>query len=262
MIASKLPFSDRAQRCHNKVAKRLCEIIAKKSSNLILGADVNTAAELLHIAEQFGPKICALKTHIDILTDFTSAFIYQLKELAQKHEFLIFEDRKLADIGQIIQSQYCGGSYKIAEWADLVTVHTIAGPDSIKALEQAAKASTTEPRGILLIVEMSSKGQLAKGAYTSDSIAMTSAAPDFIAGFISQTPIYTNPGYLQITPGVQLSNTQDAFGQRYRDPIQAIQKEGNDLIIVGRGILNANDPLAKAEQYREAAWTTYIRCCA
>lgn len=45
------------------------------------------------VADSHGPDICILKTHIDLLTDFTSEVSIKLKELAQKHNFIIMEDR-------------------------------------------------------------------------------------------------------------------------------------------------------------------------
>ena len=39
------------------------------------------------------------QTHIDIIEDFDQELITRLQELSRKHDFLIFEDRKFADIG-------------------------------------------------------------------------------------------------------------------------------------------------------------------
>lgn len=38
---------------------------------------------------------------------------------------------------------------------------------------------------------------------------------------------------------------------------QKLMRRGCDLVIMGMGICNAQDPAAKAEQYRKAAWDVY-----
>jgi orotidine 5'-phosphate decarboxylase subfamily 1 len=166
----------------------------EKKSNLCLSADVTTKAQLLSLAQQAGPHICMLKTHMDILNDFDSSVPAALRALAREHNFLLFEDRKFADIGSTVAAQYAGGVYRIAEWSHVVNAHVIAGPGIIKGLRQPvaaqleaanqSQAADIDPRGLLLIAEMSSEGSLATGTYTDANVQMAEENADFVFGFI------------------------------------------------------------------------------
>ena len=98
--ALSLPYSERAELQNTPLlASYLLHLISIKRSNLCVSADVNSTAALLRLAEDVGDSICVLKTHADIIDDFSAKTIKGLNAVSQRKRFLIFEDRKFGDIG-------------------------------------------------------------------------------------------------------------------------------------------------------------------
>lgn len=241
-------FIQRASLTKNSTAKRLFELMVRKQTNLAVAADVTTSAELLRLADLLGPEIAILKTHIDIISDFTPDLPKRLRNLADKHDFQLFEDRKFADIGNTVKHQFRDGIYNIASWADIINAHTLPGPGIIEGLCEAASG-----QGLLLLGQMSSKGTLFTPEYTAATVSMAEAYPDFVFGFICQERISANPAHIHMTPGVSLAAKGDALGQQYNTPEAVIGERGSDVIIVGRAIIHATDPSSEAKRFRESA---------
>jgi uridine monophosphate synthetase len=128
-------YEARAALCTNALTARLFRIMEAKRTNLCVALDVTASAQLLALADAIGPHICVLKTHADVLADFEyDSFVPQLRALADKHNFLIFEDRKFADIGNTVQLQFASGVHRIADWAHVVNAHALPGAGIVKGL--------------------------------------------------------------------------------------------------------------------------------
>ncbi|KAG8000776.1 Uridine 5'-monophosphate synthase [Nibea albiflora] len=238
------------------LASKLLRIMEEKKSNLCVSADVTSSEELLQLADSLGPSICMLKTHVDILKDYTAAFSQKLQALAEKHNFLIFEDRKFADIGNTVKHQYEGGLYQISSWSHIVNAHAVPGPGVVKGLSAVGKPLG---RGCLLIAQMSSQGSLATGEYTNAVLQMAEEQSDFVIGFICGSKISKRPEFIHMSPGVQMKAGGDVLGQQYSTPEEVLYNKGSDVIIVGRGILEAPDRLKAAESYRKSGWEAYTK---
>ncbi|KAJ7068389.1 Orotidine 5'-phosphate decarboxylase [Mycena amicta] len=257
-------YAERAQRHTNPAARLLLETIDRKKSNLAVSVDVAHAKDFLNIIDVVGPFVCLVKTHIDIIEDFTPQIITDLQTLSAKHDFVIFEDRKFADIGNTVALQYSSGVHKIASWSHITNAHPVPGPSVIAGL---SSVGLPLGRGLLLLAEMSTKGSLATGSYTEAAVQMARANQDFVIGFIAQRRMdgvgadsSEDEDFLILTPGVGLDVKGDAMGQQYRTPQQVVEESGCDVIIVGRGIYG-KDPsqvVAEAKRYQEAGWEAYL----
>nr|CAD7424663.1 unnamed protein product [Timema monikensis] len=257
----KLSFSERAQLSHCPMSKQLFHIMSEKKTLLCVAADVTTGSEVLALAEQVGPYICVLKTHVDIVDDLTDDDIAALTALAEKHNFLILEDRKFADIGHVAGLQYTQGPHHIATWANLVTVHALSGEGVLKGLMLGLGAlSPAVNRGFFLVAEMSSQDHLMSPEYVSATVKMAQKYPHMVAGLVCQSSnIISAPGLIQLTPGVKISDNADSLGQCYNSPEHAVLTCGADVAVVGRGVVCSDNPALAALEYSKKLWSAYQR---
>ncbi|KAI8960860.1 Orotidine 5'-phosphate decarboxylase [Daldinia sp. FL1419] len=143
---------------------------------------------------------------------------------------------------------------------------------SIAEGDELVYAGIEEPpweRGLLILAQMSSEGNLMTKEYTQACVEAAREHKDFVMGFISQETLNSESAdtFISMTPGCQLppdgdeedSNvTGDGLGQQYNTPTKLVGQCGSDIVIVGRGILKAASPQMEAERYRRKAWKAYL----
>mgnify|MGYP003956054135 CR=1 FL=1 len=218
--------------------QNVIDVVGKKGK-LCVAADVKTTQELIELVEKIGSDICILKLHIDIIEDFGENTIQCLLKLKETFNFLIWEDRKFADIASIVKEQIHGGVYKISSWVDLVSMHLISGPE---ILSQAGNC------GIIAITNMSTMGTLADEEYQRKCLEYIEGN-DNVVGIVSQIKIDDNYNLLQFVPGINISSKKtDNLGQQYG---HILQKDWADVYIVGRDIVQNEDPSLKIKEYKK-----------
>lgn len=104
-------YAERAANQPNPAGKALLECMDRKQTNLSVSVDVTNKQDLLDVCDAVGPNVCLVKTHIDIVEDFDMDLVEKLTALSKKHDFLIFEDRKFADIGKSNQTHSFHSSF-------------------------------------------------------------------------------------------------------------------------------------------------------
>lgn len=258
----------------NPFAMKLSALMERKKTNLILSLDATNRRDFFRLLEATASEIAMVKVHVDILEDFDPSFPVRLSSLAEEGGFYVMADRKFADIGNTARFQYRRGMYRIADWADAVTVHMISGGGILEGLfgEEAGGDAGGEPSGVVrpsrtmgsafLLARMSSKGNYINDGYTRKVIEAGRENPQWVAGYIGHGSNVEDlkrfreklpKGQLLLMPGVQLKKGADNLGQQYLSLEEAI-RGGADCVIVGRGIYGAGDPLAAAKMYREKGW--------
>lgn len=241
-------------------AKHIASLMEEKKSNICLAADVKSMSELIRIADLVGKDIVLLKTHADTYADFSFENVKRLQELSQKHQFVIFEDRKFCDIGNTVHMQYTGGIFRIAEWAPVTNAIIAPGNGVLDGLRKGMlETAKTIPHvahnALLLLAEMSSKDNTFK-RFLKESLSAAAEYRQFVIGFISQRS-FGDPSFFYMTPGVSAVKKGDDVGQVYRTPEDVIKDSNSDILIIGRGIYEAEDPAKAALEYKEAGWKAH-----
>ena len=140
------------------------------------------------------------------------------------------EDRKFGDIGKTFEKQLFSSIYKIASWADIITIHGISSEGMLSFLAKNPKSPQ-----VLIVSQMSSQDNLITEDYTTKCYEIAKKYPQLVLGFISQKKFVDDNDFLFLTPGVKVTNKKES-DQNYRTPEQAINRDKNDIIIVGSGI--------------------------
>ena len=218
-----------------QTSQETCERFFAEKGRLCVAADVTTKRELVKLIHDVGKHISILKTHIDIVSDFSLDFIKELIELKDRYSFLIWEDRKFADIGNIVSKQIHGGVYKISSWADLISMHIISGPGILKEAGNC---------GIIVVGSMSSRETLADIDYLSRVTTMVSN--ENVVGLVTQYDCDFSG--IKIVPGVNLSASTDEKDQQYST---LTSKPWGNLFVVGRDIVNSKNREQRCLDYKE-----------
>lgn len=124
-------------------------------------------------------------------------------------------------------------------------------------------------RGLLILAQMSTQGNFMDEKYTKACVEAAREHKDFVMGFIAQETLNgeSSDNFVTMTPGCQLppegedenaAIEGDGKGQQYNTPSKLVGLGGSDIIIVGRGILQADDPQTEARRYQKRAWQAYL----
>lgn len=227
---------------YHPIADQIYKLSIKKKSNLIVACDLTSSQEILDLIKKIGHGIVGIKLHWDIIKDFNENFIENLLSLKSKYEFIIIEDRKIADIGSVVVSQL----HHVVRWADCVTAHAITGYGVVESINELNKKYNSN-LGVILVVELSTSYHFIDQNYLNKALKLIRDNPSMFVGIVGQEmairSLNNSLEILTFSPGISLEQKTDSLDQKYTQiNDNSIKEKKLGLFwIVGRAIYSVYD---------------------
>ena len=140
-------------------------------------------------------------------------------------------------------------------WGELgvsyLTVHAAGGVEMLQAGAEGLAEGATRPAGVLAVTVLTSEAEVAatrdlvtrrmEMAFEAGCAGVVCAAPDLTA------TRHICPELLRAVPGIRLAGDSVDDQRRVASPVQALAA-GADLLVVGRPVTRAADPVEAAER--------------
>ena len=219
-------------------------------NRLIVALDVPHAVAGLELAQRLGDSVGFYKIGLGMLTGGGLALANELKS---EHGKRIFLDMKLFDIGATVEAAVRG----LAQFdLDFLTVH--GDPHVVRAAKEGAAGSDLKIFAVTILTSLDRAdldaallrpGDIADLVTERAGRAFDAGADGVIASPNEAAAIRALPesrGKLIVTPGVRPAGASLGDQKRVATPAQALGN-GADHIVVGRPIVQAEDPAAAAQ---------------
>ncbi|MDX1510662.1 MAG: orotidine-5'-phosphate decarboxylase [Nitriliruptorales bacterium] len=211
---------------------------------LIVALDVPTLDEAVALAAAVGPHVGCLKVGLELFTAHGPAAVRAVAEHGP-----VFLDLKLHDIPNTVAR----AAGRVAELGvAFLTVHASGGPSMIESAARVLEGSGTRLLGVTVLTslandELATIGQpdvaeqvprlaLVASKAGADGIV---CAPTDVAALRGSLP----SGKLLVTPGIRPATASGDDQARIATPEDALGA-GADLLVIGRPITRAEDPVA------------------
>lgn len=240
-------------------------MMEKNLNRLIVSLDVPDIKEAEKLVSLLSCVVDIFKVGIQPFTAYGPQIIRMIQEKGKK----VFLDLKYHDIPSIV-AKAVKQALKLEVWA--LTIHTSGGFSMLKDAQRSLKKEAfnlhlNKPLilGVTVLTSLRERdlnqiGINRKVEKQVKRLAIMSHDAELDGVISSPREIrlirkYCGENFVIITPGIRPEGTQTNDQKRNFTPLQAI-KEGADYIIVGRPIIEADNPLQIASQISEEIKTT------
>ncbi|MGH8871035.1 MAG: orotidine-5'-phosphate decarboxylase [Acidimicrobiia bacterium] len=219
-------------------------------SHLLVALDLPTAEEAVGMARALRPHVVGFKVGLELLMGEGPSVVSRVAGLGAP----VFVDAKLHDIPNTVARAARRLGAIGARW---VTVHAAGGEEMVRAAAEELATSSDGEAGVLAVTVLTSLDGpgLARAGVDKplgDQVEVMSrlAAGAGAEGVVCAVPEASlvralGLGLTVVTPGIRPAGAIASDQRRVATPAEAI-RQGADLLVVGRPITDAPDPVASA----------------
>jgi len=219
---------------------------------LLVALDVPTREEAVRLAGLLYPHVGGFKVGLELLMGEGPDIVPQVAAFGAP----VFVDAKLHDIPNTVAGAAAHLGALGARW---VTVHASGGEEMMRVAVEALGEASASGAGVLAVTVLTSldaPGLRAVGIGRAvgeqvEALAGLGAGAG-VEGVVCAVPEAAaikglDLGLVVVTPGIRPAGSGSDDQKRVATPNEAI-KEGADLLVVGRPITAASDPIAAAQE--------------
>ncbi|MGH8958643.1 MAG: orotidine-5'-phosphate decarboxylase [Acidimicrobiia bacterium] len=222
-------------------------------TELFVALDFDSSEKAVRMAGELLPQVDGFKVGLELLLGPGPATIAAIRQLGKP----VFADAKLHDIPHTVS----GAARQLGRLgARYVTAHAAGGPVMLAAaVEGLADGSSGHPAGILAVTVLTSidditlksagiGGTLGEQVARLSRMAAASGCEGVVCG-VKQLGVAAQvaPDLIRATPGIRHGSSKDDQAQ-VASAEEAVAR-GASIIVVGRPITRAADPVAAAASF-------------
>ena len=212
------------------------------------------AGEAVELAEKLKGIVDGVKVGSTLFAEGGPSVVNLLQ--AQGHQ--LFLDLKLHDIPHQV-GLACERLSELG--ADLMTIHTAGGEAMMRAAVKGVEGSETRLVGVTVLTSMDAAALAEVGVSGSvESLVLArvrAAVASGLSGVVASAREVrairgrVGEGFDIVTPGIRMKSDGGDDQVRVMSPEEAVEA-GSNILVVGRPITQASDPLAAARAYMKA----------
>jgi orotidine-5'-phosphate decarboxylase len=216
---------------------------------IAVALDTSSGEEAVRLAKSVAPHVGAFKIGLELLSGPGPMLVSALAELGKP----VFCDAKLHDIPNTVERAAANLARAGARW---ITAHAAGGPAMLEGAVRGAQRGR-EGTGILAITVLTSLSaadlaavglgeSLGRQVARTARLARDAGAEGVVCGVKELGDVaQVASDLMRVTPGIRPAGAEHDDQARVATPLEALQR-GSNLLVIGRPITAASDPVAAA----------------